>query len=151
MRTLKRIISKLSNNEAFLLLLEESEKLVSKILAVGLLIVILVALFNLAIALGQLLYISTKDPISFFDQKMLKIFGLFLDLLIALELLENVTVYLRKHIIQIELVIVTAFIAVARKIIIFDFDKYTFRELIGLGITIFCISIAYCLVKLFNK
>jgi Phosphate-starvation-inducible E. len=53
------------------------------------------------------------------------IFGLFLNVLIALEILENITAYLKKHVIQVELVIVTSLIAVSRKIIILDLEKKT--------------------------
>jgi len=59
---------------------------------------------------------------------------LFLNVLIALEILENITAYLRKHIIQVELVIVTSIIAVARKIIILDFEKTPGTDLIGLAL-----------------
>jgi uncharacterized membrane protein (DUF373 family) len=59
-----------------------------------------------------------------------------LTVLIALEILENITAYLRKHIIQVELVIVTSIIAIARKIIILDFEKTSGIDLIGLAIAI---------------
>jgi uncharacterized membrane protein (DUF373 family) len=49
--------------------------------------------------------------------------GPFLNILIGLEILENVTGYFRKNVLQVELVIVTSLIAVARKIIIFNFEK----------------------------
>ena len=43
--------------------------------------------------------------------------------------------------------IVTSLIAVARKIIILDFEKVDGTELIGLGITIFALSISYWIVR----
>jgi len=54
----------------------------------------------------------------------------FLNVLIALEILENITAYLRKHVVQVELVIVTSIIAVARKIIILDFEKLRNRLIV---------------------
>ena len=63
--------------------------------------------------------------------------------MIALELLENITAYLEKNVIQVELVIVTSLIAVARKLIILDLEKTSGIQLIGLAIAIFTLSISY--------
>ena len=46
------------------------------------------------------------------------ILGDLLTVLIALEVLQNITSYLRRHVVQIELVLVTALTAVARKVIV---------------------------------
>jgi uncharacterized membrane protein (DUF373 family) len=70
--------------------------------------------------------------------------------LIALELLENITVYLKDNVIQVELVIVTAMIAVARKIIIFDFGKYEGADLLALGFAIVCLAASFWMVKKLN-
>ncbi|MEB3210817.1 MAG: phosphate-starvation-inducible PsiE family protein, partial [Leptolyngbyaceae bacterium] len=68
-------------------------------------------------------------------------------ILIALEVLENITAYLKRHVVQVELVIVTSLTAIARKIIIFDFEKAGGNELIGLGVAIFALSISYWIVR----
>ena len=68
---------------------------------------------------------------------------LFLNILIALEITQNITSYLSSHIIQIEMVIITSLIAVARKIIILDFEKISESELFALAATIFALSICY--------
>lgn len=57
-----------------------------------------------------------------------------LNVLIALEILQNITAYLRKPIVQVELVIVTCIIAVARKIVILDFEKTLGIDLIELAL-----------------
>ncbi|EDX73198.1 hypothetical protein MC7420_4445, partial [Coleofasciculus chthonoplastes PCC 7420] len=76
-----------------------------------------------------------------------EIFGLFLNVLIALEILENITAYLRKHVVQVELVIVTSLIAVARKIIILNLDKTGGLEIIGLALAILSLSISYWIIR----
>jgi len=91
-----------------------------------------------------------QEPTGFFNKGLIETFGLFLNILIALELLENIAAYLKKHAIQVELVIVTSLIAVARKIIIFDFSKATGTDLIGLAIAIFSLSISYWLIRRIN-
>nr|MDJ0682118.1 phosphate-starvation-inducible PsiE family protein [Xenococcaceae cyanobacterium MO_167.B52] len=70
---------------------------------------------------------------------------------IALELLENITAYLKKQVVQVELVLITALIAVARKIIIFDIDKKSSSDLMALGVAILCLSIGYAVVRLNRK
>lgn len=140
-------LSYLSNDQDFLKVVEIIETIVSKILSVALLIVILVALVDLIVVLFQSLFAS---PLGFFNTTIIEVFGLFLNILIALELLENITAYLRKHVFHVELVIATSLIAVARKIIIFDLNKYTNTDLIALAAAIFALSISYWLVRRLN-
>jgi len=148
-RNFIRSISKLWEEEKFLNITEGVETIVAKILTIALLIVILVALVDLMFVLSQILFKS--PPSGFFNQTILEVFGLFLNILIALELLDNITAYLRKHIFQVELVIATSLIAVARKIIIFDLKKYSNTDLISLAVAIFALSISYWLVRRLNR
>jgi uncharacterized membrane protein (DUF373 family) len=148
---MKKLLAKIlaiGNDKNFLRLLEISENLVAKILSLALLVVIFVALYDLFFVLSKQLFL---EPTAFFDRSIVKIFGLFLDILIALELLANVAVYMGKHSLQAELVIITSLIAVARKIIIFDFDKYSSNDLMALALAILCLSISYLMVKCMNK
>ncbi len=144
---LTRILA-IGDDRNFLHLLEVCENIVAKVLSLVLLVVIFVALYDLFIVLSKQLF---TEPNYFFDRSIVKIFGLFLDILIALELLANIAVYLGKHSIQAELVIITSLIAVARKIIIFDFDKYSSSHLMALAVAILCLSISYLMVKFMNK
>ena len=135
------------NDENFLQLVHSVEKIVSKLLAIAMLIVIVIAIFDLGILLFKELF---SEPIGFFNTTLIELFGLFLNVLIALELLENITAYLEKNVIQVELVIVTSLIAVARKLIILDLDKTNGSQLIGLAIAIFALSISYWIVRYSN-
>ncbi len=90
---------------------------------------------------------TARDPDIFFGRTLLDIFGLFLSVLIALEILENITAYLKKHVVQVELVIVTSLTAVARKIIILNLKEVSGVSLIGLAIAILALSISYFIVK----
>jgi uncharacterized membrane protein (DUF373 family) len=125
------------------------EALVSKILSIALVIVILVSLFDLIIILSKDLF--TTEPVGFFNKTLIEIFGLFLNILIALELLENITAYLRKHIVQVELVVVTALIAVARKIIIFDPKQSDRLDLVAFGLASLALAVSYWLLKRTNQ
>jgi uncharacterized membrane protein (DUF373 family) len=128
----------------FLKLIHITENIVSKFLSIALIIVIFVSLYDLMLVLIRDLFI---EPTGFFNKTLIEIFGFFLNILIALELLENITVYLRKHLVQLELVLTTALIAVARKIIIFDPGKYEKVDLIALGIAIICLAFSYFLIR----
>lgn len=135
-------------DESFLKMLHIIENIVSKVLSIALIIVIFISLIDLILVLSKDL---SSDPYGFFNKTIIEIFGLFLNILIALELLENITAYLKKHIVQVELVIVTSLIAVARKIIIFDFSKYSNLDLIALGVGILTLSVSYWLIRQINS
>lgn len=134
-------------DDNFLEVIHKLENLVSKVLSIALVTVIIVAIVDLIIFLSKDLL---AEPTGFFSKTLIELFGFFLNILIALELLENITAYLKKHVVQVELVIVTSLIAVARKIIIFDFSKATSTDLIGLALAIFALSISYWLIRHLN-
>lgn len=136
-------------DENFLHSIHFTENLVSKILSIALLGVILISLFDLILVLLKDLF--TEPPIGFLNKTLIEIFGLFLNILIALELLENITAYLKKHIVQVELVVVTGIIAIARKIIIFNPKEYEKIDLISLGFACLALSVSYWLIRKLNQ
>ncbi|WP_009631994.1 phosphate-starvation-inducible PsiE family protein [Synechocystis sp. PCC 7509] len=147
LRNLFRQILATGKDENFLHLVHYIEKIASKLLAIAMLIVIIVAIVDLGILLFRELF---TEPIGFFNTTLIELFGLFLNILIALELLANITAYLEKNVIQVELVIITSLIAVARKLIILDLDKTSGSQLIGLAIAIFALSVSYWIVRRSN-
>lgn len=152
MRIFRNLKSLISDDEKFLASLEIIEGWVSKILSIGMLLVTLIAIFQLGYALVETLletiYRHNSDN---FNTQLFQVFGLFLNVLIALEILENITAYLKKHVIQVELVLVTSLIAVARKIIILDLEKKDSNDLIALGVAVFALSISYLMIRLSNR
>jgi len=148
LKNLRLNIQQRFKDEAFLELLGSFENLVSKVLSMAMVGVILVAVYDVGRVL--LIKVSTpdRDPLG---RALIDVFGLFLNVLIALEILENITAYLKKHVIQAELVVITALIAVARKMIILDFDKTKGLELIGLAIAVIALSISYWIVRRLNN
>jgi uncharacterized membrane protein (DUF373 family) len=141
----KKISKFIGSNEdpRFLDGLHWIEQLVAKILSIGMVVVILVAVFDLGIVLVKEII---QPPDGYLGRTLINLFGLFLNVLIALEILENITAYLRKNIVQVRLVVVTSIIAVSRKIIILDFEKTTGIDIIGLAIAIFSLSISYWII-----
>ena len=148
MKKLLREILGATKDENFMHIIENIEVLVSKVLSIFMVIVILVAVGDLGVFIFKELFTASYAK---FNTTLFKIFGLFLNVLIALEILENITAYLRKHVFQVELVIVTSLIAVARKIIILDLEKVGGIDIIGLGIAILALSISYLIIRLSNS
>jgi uncharacterized membrane protein (DUF373 family) len=140
-------------DENFLHFLEKVEVRVAKVLSMAMLVVIVVAVYDLTIFLIRDFLIPEVSSPDFgtFAVSLFKIFGLFLNVLIALEILENITAYLKKHVVQVELVIVTSLIAVARKIIILDLEKKTAMDLIALAIAILSLSGSYWIIRHVNR
>ena len=74
---------------------------------------------------------------------MLEIFGFFLLVLIGLELLESMRVYLVKGVVHVQIVLEVALIAVARKVIILDIEKYAGLTLLGFAALILGVAVAF--------
>lgn len=105
-----------------------------------------------ALATVELGWIIVKDiispPIFFMEIKeLLEIFGFFMLVLIGVELLETIKAYLVEGIIHVEIVLEVALIAVARKIIILDLEKYGSLTLVGIGAVVISLAIACYAVK----
>lgn len=77
---------------------------------------------------------------------ILATFGTFMAVLIAIEIFINITIYLRDDIIHVKIVMATALMAIARKVIILDFDIITPDYIFATAALVFAMSIGYWLV-----
>jgi uncharacterized membrane protein (DUF373 family) len=142
----------LTDDEQFLDGLKSIERLVSRLLSIGMILVTFVAIVHLGYVLIETLVATARNPTSEeFNTTLFQLFGLFLNVLIALEILENITAYLKKQVIQVELVLITSLIAVSRKIIILDLEKKDSNDLIALAIAVFALSISYLAIRLSHR
>jgi uncharacterized membrane protein (DUF373 family) len=111
---------------------DTGERLVARILALITGVVIISALLKLVLSLGSKLL--TGSEATWLGDDLIKVLGDLLTVLIALEVLQNITSYLRRHVVQIELVLVTALTAVARKVIVLPSGAEDKPQLlVGLG------------------
>ena len=78
---------------------------------------------------------------------IMDLFGVFLLVLIGIELLDTIKVYFKKHDIHVEVVMLVALIAIARKIILLDFDQYSGLEVIGIAAIVVALSLGYYFIK----
>ena len=121
------------------------ERLLAKILAMALVVVLVVATAELLINLVAELFGGSSQ---WFGEDMIRFLDKILALLIALEVLQNLTAYLRDQVVQIELVLITALTALARKVIVMPEGMLkTPGELAGLGVAVLALASAYWLVR----
>src|SRR5690606_869815 len=78
---------------------------------------------------------------------MLATFGAFMAVLIAIEIFINITIYLRDNVIHVKIVIATALMAIARKVIILDLEQTAPAYLWGIASIVLAMSLAYWLVQ----
>jgi len=105
----------LFSDKRFLGAIHSYERQLAKILALLLTVVIGFATFELLLQSGVKVAQWQTD---WFDGSLIKLLDRLLLIFIALEVLQNVMAYLRDQVVQIELVLLTALTAVARKVIV---------------------------------
>lgn len=129
----------------FLNLIERFERHLARILALLLIVVLVAGTVQLLLVTGLELIRVEQNWLS---GGLLLLLDRLLLLLIGLEVLQNVTAYLRDHEIQIELVLITALTAVARKVIVLPpgQEKDPFH-LMGFGVVILCLAGSYALMR----
>lgn len=121
------------------------ERVITTVLAVMMAIVIVLATLVLA-------YTLIRDflsaPIAVLDiHEIVGVFGMFLLVLIGLELLETVRSFAREAEIRAEIIILVAIIAVARKFIILDPKETDYLVMIGAACMLLALAVTYFLVK----
>jgi uncharacterized membrane protein (DUF373 family) len=140
---------KLLSDKNFLDAIHSYERQLAKILAVLLAVVIGVASIELVIQSSWKIFQFQTD---WFDGSIIKLLDRLLLIFIALEVLQNVTAYLKDQAIQIELVLLTALTAVARKVIVLPPGTENKPSLmVGFGIITVCLGAAYWLVRLARR
>lgn len=77
---------------------------------------------------------------------ILATFGAFMAVLIAIEIFANIIIYLEYRMIHLKLVISTALMAAARKVIVLDFKEGAYEMGYALGAIIVSLGISYWLV-----
>jgi uncharacterized membrane protein (DUF373 family) len=144
MNRLRRIFQ----DSGYLRLIDRSEQGLTKVLGLVLLVVMAAATVQLIVSVGLAL-VNPGTP--WLSSTLNTVLGDLLTLLIALEVLQNITSYLRHHVVQIELVLLTAMTAVARKVIVLPPGAENKPELLGgLGISVLALAAAFWLVRSLN-
>ncbi|MCZ7372555.1 MAG: phosphate-starvation-inducible PsiE family protein [Candidatus Methanoperedens sp.] len=125
--------------------LKKFEKIIVMLLAVMMSLVVLLSV----IELGWILLNDIITPPVFLlnINELLDIFGLFLLVLIGIELLYTIKAYAMESVIHAEVVLTVAMIAIGRKVIILDIKEISGLTLIGIGAVIIALSVGYYYFK----
>ncbi|WP_255118890.1 MULTISPECIES: phosphate-starvation-inducible PsiE family protein [unclassified Synechococcus] len=131
--------------KGFLRVVYGFERQLAKLLASILAAVIVVATLQLVLFLGTDLLDLRVD---WTGEGLIGLLDQILVILIALEVLQNLTAYLREHVVQIELVLITALTALSRKLIVMPPGSQKDGSLlIGLSAGVLSLAVAYWLVR----
>ncbi len=118
---------------------------VVRVLAVLMVLIIIWGIFDVL----WVLYQRLREPPYFLlnISDILATFGAFLAVLIAIEIFLNITLYLRDDIIHVKLVVATALMAIARKVIVFDFKALGAPYVYATAAVVVALGVAYWLVS----
>jgi uncharacterized membrane protein (DUF373 family) len=136
-------------DDGLLRLLRQFIRLAVKMLAALMALVIFFGVIDVVYILFLRL---TDEPRFLLDiTDILATFGAFMAVLIAIEIFENITVYLRDDVIHVRIVMATALMAIARKVIILDFNDTEPSYVFGLAAVVMAMSIGYWLVVVYDR
>jgi len=90
--------------------------------------------------------IESKFALIDLDQLM-DLFGVFMLVLIGIELLDTIKVYLKENVVHVEVVVLVAIIAIARKVVVLKIEAMEGTTVIGLAFIIVALAVAYYLIK----
>lgn len=126
---------------------EKFEQVIALILTFVISIVVIAALYRLIENAYSLLVLGLIDPIQ--PQSFQTIFGMIMTLLIALEFKHSIlkVVLRRESIIQVKTVVLIALLAVSRKFIILDIEKYSASTILALAASLLALGIVYWLMR----
>ena len=111
-----------------------------------LLVVAVLATIQLAVDIVGVL-LTREGWIVLSADELFFVFEAFFLVLIALELLETVRVYIERNRIAVEIIILVAITAVARKIIVLNVEKYDPVTVIGLAALVIALTGGYFLIR----
>ncbi len=120
-----------------------------RVLAVLMVFVIVMGVIDV----GWTLYERLLSPPSFIltISDMLATFGAFMAVLIAIEIFINITIYLRDDVIHVKIVMATALMAIARKVIILDLETLEPVYIFAVGTVVLAMSVGYWLIHRLPK
>lgn len=140
-----RRLRRLFDDANYLYVIDRTEQQLAKLLGLVLVVVMVAATLQLIWDVGWAL---TAPSTPWLGSKLNRVLGDLLNLLIAIEVLQNITSYLRRHVVQIELVLLTAMTAVARKVIVLPAGAESKPQLLaGLGVAVLCLAASFWLVR----
>jgi uncharacterized membrane protein (DUF373 family) len=120
-----------------------------RIIALLLLMLMGVVVVSATVEVAHEIVMGLIDPPGFFlgVSELFDIFGLFLMVLIGLELMTSIHMYLDDHKIHAEMMFLVALTAVTRKIVIMDTDNMEPMLVIAIAFLIIALAAGFYLIK----
>ncbi len=130
--------------------MQSTLKRIEKTIIVALTGMMALILLLATVDLARLIVVQlTSQPMFLVDvEGLLSLFGSFLVVLIGIELLETIKTYFREDVVHVEIVLLVAIIAIARKVIILEYDDYEPMTIMAIGVLIAALCVGYYLLKL---
>jgi len=135
----------LDHEDRLIQILHQTIRAAVKVLAVLMVFTILWGVVDVVYIIYQKLISPSFTTFTIRD--IVSTFGAFLAVLIAIEIFINITLYIRKDVIHIKLVVATALMAIARKVIIFDFKEITPPYVFATAAVVLALGITYWLIE----
>ena len=119
------------------------------VIVLSLILMMIIVVVLTTVELGWIIIrdIITPPIILLEIDELLEIFGFFLLVLIGIELLETIKAYFMTNVVHVEIVLEVALIAIARKVIILDINKYESLTLVGIAALISAVALAFLVIK----
>lgn len=107
----------------------------------------LVIMWSVADVVWVLYQRLNSEPILLLDHNdLFDVFGAIMLVLISIEIFINIRLYLGSNVIPIQLVVATALMAIARKVIVLDLDDTGPNYILGIGAVVLALGVTYWLV-----
>lgn len=125
--------------------IKKFERVLTTLLMTMMALVVVLSVVDLA-------WVLIKDmitpPVVLLDvDELLDVFGVFLLVLIGIELIETLKAYARERAIRAEVIILVAIIALARKVITLDVKTVSSVSLLGVASIIMALGVTYYLLR----
>ena len=131
-------------DDRFLWVLKSIIHLCLKSLGLLMIIVIISGVVDVAWTIYQRFAAEPRFILTMGD--ILMTFGAFMVVLIAIEIFQNIILYLRDDVIHVKIVLATALMAIARKVIILDYEELEPMYIFATGVVLVATGITYYFV-----
>jgi len=129
--------------------LNKISRYIAKGIIQTLIIMMALVLILATIELGYHLFksIAQAESLLIDLDALMDLFGVFMLVLIGIELLDTIKVYLRENVVHVEVVVLVAIIAIARKVVVLKMEELSGDVILGIAALIVALAVAYYLIK----
>jgi uncharacterized membrane protein (DUF373 family) len=135
----------LDEEDKFIYFLHSMIRFAVKALALLMMLTVLWCVLDVVVVIYK--EIISRPILDLDKSEILHVFGAFMVVLIAVEIYINITLYIRIDVIPVKMVVATALMAVARKIIVFDYHDVSAMHVVGTALLVIALGGSYWLLE----